>query len=389
MSSPLQARGGSCRTAGVLEKQAYPGSAQILIVDDDPVTCRLLSQRVQLWMPAVAVEISGRADEALSRIALTDYDAIVSDIKMPGMDGLELLSAIRSLRPDTPTLIITGLGEHELVVQALRRGAYDFIAKPIEGDYFIAALKRALNARRLARQVRDQQEALATRNLALEKTQEDLRALAAQLITVQEEERRRLSRELHDDVGQRLAVVRMDLDALQKQLSAFSGEIRGRLQSVRKQITDLSDDIRQLAAQLHPSVLDHFGLAVAVDAYVKDFEKREGIRAHFSCRDLPDRFPKETASCLYRIVQEALRNVSRHARASHVVVRLKRSANFLHLSIRDDGVGFDMEALKGRRGLGLVSMQERVRLVHGRFRVRSRLGSGTHLFVRVPLPASS
>mgnify|MGYP001771063884 CR=1 FL=1 len=212
--------------------------------------------------------------------------------------------------------------------------------------------------------------------------------LAAQLITVQEEERRRVSRELHDDVGQRLAVVRMDLDTLQKQLTASSGEIRDHLRSVRKQITDLSDEIRRLAAQLHPSILDHFGLAVAVESYVKDFEKREKIGVHFSCRNLPERFPQETASCLYRIVQEGLRNVSRHARASRVAVRLRRYANFLYLSIRDDGTGFNMESLEGRRGLGLVSMQERARLVHGQFRVRSRAGSGTHLVVRVPLTAA-
>jgi len=132
----------------------------VLIVDDDPALLQALPQALGLRMGGVTVETADSAAAALDRIAARDYDAIVTDIKMPGMDGLALLAEIRKHRPDTPTLIITGHGENELVVHALRGGACDFIQKPIDRDYFVAALYRAIRARVLNRRVKDRQLAL-------------------------------------------------------------------------------------------------------------------------------------------------------------------------------------------------------------------------------------
>ena len=132
----------------------------VLIVDDDPALLQALPQALRLRMGGVTVETADSAAAALDRIAARDYDAIVTDIKMPGMDGLALLAEIRTRRPDTPTLIITGHGENELVVHALRGGACDFIQKPIDRDYFVAALYRAIRAHVLNRQLKDRQAAL-------------------------------------------------------------------------------------------------------------------------------------------------------------------------------------------------------------------------------------
>jgi two-component system sensor histidine kinase/response regulator len=132
----------------------------VLIVDDDAALLQALPQALRLRMGGVTVETADSAAAALERIAEQDYDAIVTDIKMPGMDGLALLAEIRTRRPDTPTLIITGHGENELVVHALRGGACDFIQKPIDRDYFVAALYRAIRAHVLNRRVKDRQLAL-------------------------------------------------------------------------------------------------------------------------------------------------------------------------------------------------------------------------------------
>jgi two-component system, sensor histidine kinase and response regulator len=132
----------------------------VLIVDDDPALLRALPETLRLRMGGVIVETADSATKALERIAAQDYDAIVTDIKMPGMDGLALLAEIRTRRPDTPTLIITGHGENELVVHALRGGACDFIQKPIDRDYFVAALYRAIRAHLLSRQEKDRTLAL-------------------------------------------------------------------------------------------------------------------------------------------------------------------------------------------------------------------------------------
>jgi DNA-binding NtrC family response regulator len=147
---------------------------RVLIVDDDPALLQALPQAVQLRMGGVTVETADSGAAALDRIESEDYDAIVTDIKMPGMDGLALLDEIRTRRPDTPTLIITGHGENELVIRALRGGACDFIQKPIDRDYFVAALYRAIRAHVLTRRVRDRQTALESCAEELERIVEKL-----------------------------------------------------------------------------------------------------------------------------------------------------------------------------------------------------------------------
>lgn len=145
----------------------------VLIVDDDAALLEALPQALMLRLTAVKVDTSDSALNALDLIQEHDYDAIVSDIKMPGMDGLALLRKIQELRPDTPTLLITGHGEHDLAVQALRGGAYDFIQKPIDRDYMVAALNRAIQTRRMRRQLAEQQRALELHALSLERIVEN------------------------------------------------------------------------------------------------------------------------------------------------------------------------------------------------------------------------
>jgi signal transduction histidine kinase len=142
--------------------------AHVLIVDDDKALLEALPRALKLRMNGIQIDTSETAGDALERIGATDYDAIVSDIKMPGMDGLALLAEIRRLRPDTPTLLITGHGEHDLAVQALRGGAYDFVQKPIDRDYFVASLERAIRMRGLDRQVEQQRLALERHARVLE-----------------------------------------------------------------------------------------------------------------------------------------------------------------------------------------------------------------------------
>lgn len=147
--------------------------ACILIVDDDTALLQALPQALYLRMPGVEVDTCDSALDAVEKIKHNDYDAIVSDIKMPGMDGLALLGKVRELQPATPTLLITGHGDHNLAIQALRGGAYDFIQKPIDRDYFVAALQRAVHTHQLARQVAEQQQALEQHTRMLELTVQD------------------------------------------------------------------------------------------------------------------------------------------------------------------------------------------------------------------------
>src|SRR5437762_4506731 len=154
--------------------------AHILIVDDDTALLEALPQALYLRLDGVKVDTCDSAQAAIEQIGEYEYAAIVSDIKMPGMDGLALLAKIQELRPDTPTLLITGHGDHELAIKALRGGAYDFIQKPIDRDYFVAALRRAIQTHQLRIQVQEQQRALEQHNRSLEQAvQERTRELIA------------------------------------------------------------------------------------------------------------------------------------------------------------------------------------------------------------------
>ena len=361
-------------------------NTQVLIVDDDPALLQALPETIRARIEGVLVDTCDSARAALERIRSTDYDVIITDIKMPSMDGLVLLREIKTIRPQTPTLLITGHGEHDLAVQGLRGGAYDFIQKPIERDYFIASLGRALKVRQLSREVEKQRIALARHNEELQQNREELRALTARLITVQEEERRRLSFELHDDLNQKLAVLVMNVDALERTWAKDPDRAREDLRALRGQIAELSDDVRNLAYRLHPSILDHLGLAIALETYSKEYSKREKIRVTFSHKNIPDAIPQDIATCLYRVAQEGLRNVAKHAKAVRVVMTLEGRDGHLELSIKDSGTGFNPNE---RQGLGLLSMQERVRLVQGSFSLQSQPGCGTTISVRIPLTASA
>ncbi len=221
----------------------------------------------------------------------------------------------------------------------------------------------------------------------LEPNQEALRALTARLLQAQDEERRRVSRELHDDLCQRLAVLILEIETLERNLPLSHLQIQEQLRSFRERVSDLSDEARHLAYRLHPSVLEDLGLAAAMRTFIKDFAAREGIQVRLGRRNLPRSLPLETASCLYRVMQESLRNAAKHARTRRISVTITGTAHSIRLSVKDWGMGFDPEQLKMKpSSLGIIGMEERVRLVHGTFSLWSSPGKGTQVVVRLPLP---
>jgi len=179
------------------------------------------------------------------------------------------------------------------------------------------------------------EDALRESEAALARSQEELRALAASLLTAQEEERRRVSRELHDDLNQRLAALAIETDMLAARLPLPAGEVRRELKSLEAQAAGLSDDVRRMASQLRPSVLEHLGLAVALRSHCDQFSAREGIPIQFEERGVPGELSPEIALCLYRIAQEAMHNLARHARATRGSVTLAGSAEGVELTLSD------------------------------------------------------
>jgi signal transduction histidine kinase len=216
----------------------------------------------------------------------------------------------------------------------------------------------------------------------LDASRHELRSLAAELLRVQEEERRRISRDLHDDINQRLALLAVELEALDHP-SPMTPQDRGRVvRAVQDRVAELSEDVRHLAYQLHPSILDDLGLPIALQRLVDDFTARTGMTGQFVNRGVSKSLPQDIATCLYRVAQESLGNIARHAQASTMSVELSRTQDTLTIVIMDDGVGFDPHHV--RSGLGLLSMKERIALVNGSLDIASTSGKGTHVCVRVP-----
>ena len=220
---------------------------------------------------------------------------------------------------------------------------------------------------------------------SLESNRQELQKLASRLLRVQEEERRRISRDLHDDINQRLALLAMEIEAVERQLSVSPVHVGRAVRAIQDRVVELSEDVRHLAYQFHPSILDDLGLPIALQRLVDDFSARSNVRGSFHHKSIPEVVPQEIATCLYRVAQESLNNVLRHAQASRVDVELVRSQFELLVTIVDDGVGFDSEASQyGEHGLGLLSMKERVALVHGALQIISAVGKGTRVQVVVP-----
>jgi signal transduction histidine kinase len=221
---------------------------------------------------------------------------------------------------------------------------------------------------------------------SLEANRRELRQLASQLLLVQEAERRRISRDLHDDINQQLALLAVDIEALERQLSdAPVGTLRA-ARAIQDRVVEISENVRHMAYQFHPSILDDLGLPIALQRLVNDFSVRTGVNGVFLDHGTPMSLPQDVGTCLYRVAQESLGNISRHAKAEHVSVDLARSRKGLQLMISDDGVGFSPNSTQQNpRGLGLLSMKERITLVDGTLDIQSSEGLGTRLCAWVPL----
>ncbi|MCS6265889.1 MAG: sensor histidine kinase [Nitrospira sp.] len=229
------------------------------------------------------------------------------------------------------------------------------------------------------------EESLRASEHDLATSRQELRDLAARLLTAQEEERRRISRDLHDDINQRLAMLVVQAESLESSLPPSASDCSKELRSIQDRLTELSDDVRHLAYQFHPSILDDLGLTVALQRLVDECAARANLQGTFDVSPAPQTVPQTVATCLYRIAQESLANVMKHAQASRVMVSLASTADAITLTVQDDGVGFDTQQLaNNHRGLGLISMAERLRLVRGTVTIDSLPHQGTRLYIKVP-----
>jgi PAS domain S-box-containing protein len=247
-----------------------------------------------------------------------------------------------------------------------------------EGDKILSIVRDVTESRRAADALRHSEEKLLLSN-------RESRELTARLITAQESERRRIALLLHDDLSQNIAAVGMAISRLKRKPPTTNELMVAELDQLSTQTNELTTQIRRLSHQLHPDVLEHVGLVAALESELAEFGHNEKIKVEFSAEIKSAQIPLDVSVCLYRVAIEALRNVSKHSGASSASVALAEDEVCLTLEVSDSGQGFDVERAKRGSGLGLISAEERVKLLQGSFLVRSKPEGGTVLLARIPL----
>jgi len=228
-------------------------------------------------------------------------------------------------------------------------------------------------------------KALKAHERELQESADSLRSLAGKLIVAQEDERRRIGRELHDDLTQNLAILAIDAGRLEQQAESTEGKDTDGLRKIKERIIELSEYVHTLSRQLHPAIVEDLGIADALRSLCEELEQNDGVLIDCVVNEVSANVPNDQALCIYRVAQEALRNIVKHSRATQTQVHLYAKKETLEFEVRDNGIGFNMNEAKNRIGLGLKSMEERVWLAGGTVRVESRPGNGTVVSVSIPL----
>ncbi len=351
----------------------------VLVVDDQEET--LISTELLLKREGHKVLLAQTGDEALAIHRREMIDLMLVDYFMPRMTGEDLVRAIRERDEYIQIILLTGYSGERPPRAMLKlldiQGYHDKSDGP---DRLLLWVDVALKAASQLRHIRKHERELL-------ESRTELRRLSDHLFTVQEEERERISRELHDQLGQLLTAIGLDIDWVVSR--ALTDESKARLTEAADLVRQAIKETRQLCASLRSGAIDGEGLIEAIHAYAVDFARRSGLELNFS-NDLPERLglATEPSRNIYRIMQEALSNVARHAAAQHIKIAFSRTAHGFAMSVTDDGRGFDPPAVSDPHAVGLVGMRERALFIGARLTIQSHVGSGTSIQLEVPFTVS-
>jgi signal transduction histidine kinase len=358
-------------------------NASVLVVDDDAANRLALREALSTLGARIVMASSG--EEALRRVLEDDFAAILMDVRMPGIDGFTTATLIRerARSRNTPIIFMTAaLEDVGAMFRGYRAGAVDYLAKPIVPEVLRSKLAVFIGLNDMNRMLSAELSERALTEQRLRASEENLRALAGHLESVREEERVRIAREIHDELGQALTGLKYDIGGLARACAA-DPDVAERTAAIGAAIDRIINSVRRISSGLRPEVLDEIGLSAAVEWQGREFSRRTGIRCTVEIDPAfadPDR---ERSTAIFRILQELLTNVARHAGATRVKVHLS-DGEVIHLRVEDNGRGIEKEKFEHARSLGFMGLRERVLAFGGCIEVEGREGEGTTALVAIP-----
>jgi signal transduction histidine kinase/PAS domain-containing protein len=372
---------------------------RILIADDNSDMRQYLAR---LMAEHYDVETVPDGQAAVDAVRQQTPDLVVSDVMMPVLDGFELLKALRADEETRgiPVILLSARAGEESRVEGMQAGADDYLVKPFSARELLARVGARLEITRMQRdresQLKQSQTELEQR--VQERTQEllnasqELRELSARILQAQDEERRRIARELHDGAGQLLAALAMEAANIATENGRLSPRAAASVGSIEAMVAQMSKDIRTMSHLLYPPLLDEVGLQSALTEYVNGFAERSGIQVSLNLPETMERMDRDYELSLFRIIQESLTNIHRHSGSKTASIRVVRDAGSITLEVQDTGKGMPAQRLSEirtrRSGVGIRGMRERVRQLSGTMSIDSD-SSGTRIVITIPLPSTA
>jgi signal transduction histidine kinase len=379
----------------------------ILIIDDSTANLGVVFETLDSL--GFELMIAQDGESGLSKAEYEQPDIILLDAIMPGVDGFEVCRTLKNnaLTKDIPVIFMTGLTSVEDTVHGFEAGAVDYITKPIRQQELVARLLNHLSIRSLTQQLQKEisdrksaaqalldyqnklEEMVTQRTSELTEANIQLRSLATRLSDVEETERQKLARELHDRVGQDLGLLNVQLNIIKQEIPAeLANQLATRFDDMLNLVSRVAANVHDVTSELRSPVLEEYGIIAALNWHGSQFTERTGVRVMVSGDEKTGRPSRTIENTLLRISQEALANIAKYAQASLVSMSVEQDNKVLRLTIKDDGVGFVVGEWQTPtdqgRGWGILSMRERAESIGGRLEIASKPGEGTQVSVEVP-----
>jgi signal transduction histidine kinase len=353
----------------------------ILMLEDDAADAELTKFALRKGGLNFSLTRVETRDEYVHQLEEHPPSLILSDYSLPGFNGNDALEIAMRKCPETPFVFVTGTMGEEVAIETLKSGATDYVLKT-RLSRLMPAVTRALREAAARSEHRRAEEQLL-------ESHERLRALSVYLQSIREEERTRIAREVHDELGQSLTSCKLDLSWIAGRLPKDLTPLLEKTKALISHIDSTIQTVQRISTELRPGVLDHLGLAAALEWQANEFQNRTGIKCDVRA-NVPEPLPDPNLSTtFFRIFQETLTNVIRHAGATHVRVDLKESDGRIILEVRDNGRGIGRSEISNTKSMGLLGMKERAALLGGMFKIgRLTRGKGTRVKVSIPLQSS-